>query len=141
MIRKFENKDISVIMEIWLAGNLQAHCFISEHYWRQNYELVSQMILTADVYVCEKYGQIVGFTGLQKNYLAGIFVREDMRSCGVGKELMDFLKQEYGWLTLDVYKRNSRAVKFYQREGFEIQCEKINGDTREVEFSMIWRCA
>ena len=33
MVRKFEEKDLETVMELWLAGNLQAHSFIPEQYW------------------------------------------------------------------------------------------------------------
>ena len=32
MVRKFEEKDLETVMELWLAGNLQAHSFIPEQY-------------------------------------------------------------------------------------------------------------
>ena len=40
MIRKLKEKDINIVMEIWLETNRSAHNFISEEYWMTNYECV-----------------------------------------------------------------------------------------------------
>lgn len=42
-------------------------------------------------------------------------------------------------LHLSVYQKNTRAIRFYQREGFEIQCENLDEDTGEKEYVMIWK--
>jgi putative acetyltransferase len=42
-------------------------------------------------------------------------------------------------LYLSVYKKNKRAVKFYQRESFKILSEKIDKNTGEAEFLMYWK--
>ncbi len=35
MIRKFEDKDIDDIMQIWESANIKAHNFISNEYWEK----------------------------------------------------------------------------------------------------------
>ena len=42
-------------------------------------------------------------------------------------------------LRLNVYQKNMRAIRFYQREGFEIQCEGLDETTGEKEYVMIWQ--
>ena len=69
----------------------------------------------------------------------GIFVSEKMRSQGIGKQLLDFVKDKKSKLYLNVYQKNIRAVQFYQREDFEIDCESIDEDTRERDYEMIWK--
>ena len=44
MIRKLLNGDIDRIADIWLKTNLKAHYFISNQYWKSNYELVKEML-------------------------------------------------------------------------------------------------
>ena len=53
MIRKMQNIDINRVADIWLKTNLKAHYFISEQYWKSNYELVKEMMSQAEVYVYE----------------------------------------------------------------------------------------
>ena len=57
MIRLFEFQDLDKIMEIWLEGNLQAHAFIGEEHWKQNYESVKSVLPNAEVYVYEEIGR------------------------------------------------------------------------------------
>ena len=73
MIRSFRQSDMEPIMEIWLAGNLQAHSFIPESYWRSNWEAVRGQIPEAEICVWEEDGAVLGFIGLTDGYVAGLF--------------------------------------------------------------------
>ena len=42
-------------------------------------------------------------------------------------------------LQLNVYQKNARAISFYQREGFIIQCEGLDEATGEKEYTMLWK--
>ncbi len=42
-------------------------------------------------------------------------------------------------LRLNVYQKNARAISFYQREGFIIQCEGLDEATGEKEYIMLWK--
>ncbi len=136
MIRRFEEKDISSVMQIWLDSNLDAHSFIEESYWKNKYEAVEKMILKAEIYVYEDSDGINGFVGLIDNYIAGVFVKKEKRSKGIGKQLIDFVKRKYNAVTLDVFVKNTRAVDFYIKEGFCIQNKHIDYDTQEEEYTM-----
>ena len=98
MIRVVQKADITKVADIWLDTNIKAHNFISAQYWESNYEMVKEMLLQAEVYVCESNGEIQGFIGL-----------------------------------------NTRAIHFYQREGFEIQNEGLDEATGEKDYVMTWR--
>ena len=79
------NGDIDRIADIWLKTNLKAHYFISNQYWKSNYELVKEMMSQYEVYVFEADKMIQGFVGLNDEYIEGIFVSDEMQSCGIGK--------------------------------------------------------
>ena len=89
MIRKMQNIDIDRVADIWLKTNLKAHYFIPEQYWTSNYELVKEMMSQAEVYVYEDDKMIQGFVGLSNEYMEGIFVSDEMQSCGIGKLLFN----------------------------------------------------
>ena len=99
------------------------------------------MLLQAEVYVCgdEKSNEIRGFIGLEDEYIAGVFVRKEDRSKGTGKALLDYVKEIKKKLTLHVYVKNERAVRFYQREGFQILKKMTDDATGEEECLMAWR--
>ena len=139
MIRKFQKSDLKRVADIWLSVNIKAHNFISEQYWRDHFEAVKEMILQAEVYVYEDENKMVqGFVGLRDDYIAGIFVCIEAQSGGIGKRLVNFVKAMKSRLSLSVYQKNRRAVKFYQREDFVIQCEDTDDNTGEREYFMIW---
>ncbi|MGN0628756.1 MAG: GNAT family N-acetyltransferase [Oscillospiraceae bacterium] len=139
MIRMFIAGDIDRVMEIWLDSNKNAHSFIPAAYWNKNFGAVKEAVLKAEVFVYENGGCIRGFIGLDNNYVEGIFVGEGFRSEGIGKSLMDFAKTGRESLSLSVYAKNERAVKFYLREGFQIVSEGTDERTNEKEYMMIWK--
>ena len=139
MIRSLQKADINRIADIWLDTNLKAHSFISAQYWESNYELVKEMLSQAEVYVYEDGQKIQGFIGLSDKYIEGIFVSEKMQSQGIGKLLLNYIKDRKDVLRLNVYQKNIRAIHFYQSEGFEIQCEGLDEATGEKDYVMIWQ--
>ena len=138
MIRRLQKVDINRVADIWLKTNLETHDFISEQYWIGNYEAVKKMLPQAEVYVYEDNKTIQGFVGVQDEYIEGIFVSGKMQSHGIGKALLDYIKNKKVRLQLSVYQKNSRAMSFYQREGFTIQSERLDEFTGEKEYVMEW---
>ena len=138
MIRKLQKADINRVADIWLKTNLKAHFFIPEQYWISNYEFVKEMLPQAEVYVYEDDKMIQGFIGVSDEYIEGIFVSDEMQTCGIGKMLLDYIKDKKDKLQLKVYQKNVRAMSFYQREGFTIQSEEMDEFTREKEYVMNW---
>ncbi|MDE7254520.1 MAG: N-acetyltransferase [Acetatifactor sp.] len=140
MIRKFRENDLNSVMQIWLDTNINAHSFIPKEYWTDNYEVVKEILPQAEVYVYEDDDshQIIGFIGLTNNYIAGIFVKEAAQSKGIGKQLLNYVKEFKTVLSLSVYQKNIRAISFYQREKFSIQSENMDDCTNEKEYIMDW---
>lgn len=139
MIRTLQKADINRVVDIWLDTNIKAHSFIPSQYWKSNCDLVREMLPHAEVYVYENEQGIQGFAGLNGDYMEGIFVSDGMQSQGIGKRLLDFIKSKKVKLCLNVYRKNMRAIHFYQREGFKIQHEGIDEATGEKDYTMIWQ--
>ena len=119
MIRKFNNNDIDDVMRIWKNENIKAHKFISKY-----------------VYIIKE--KIIGFVGLNGNYIEGIFVDTNNQSNGVGTSLLNKVKENRNNLTLSVYKKNINAINFYKKNNFIITNENIDEDTDEIEYTMTW---
>lgn len=102
--------------------------------------MVKDILPKKEIYVYEddNINQINGFIGLMDNYIAGIFVNKNNQSRGIGKQLLDYVKEIKETLNLSVYQKNIRAISFYQREQFVIQSEHIDNDNNEKEFIMTW---
>lgn len=138
MIRELHKADIDKVADIWLDTNIKAHSFIPAEYWESNFELVKEMMLQAEVYVYEVDHEIQGFIGMTDEYINGFFVCGEMQSQGIGKFLLDYAKSKKKKLLLNVYQKNARAISFYQKEGFDIQCSDLDEATGEKEYVMVW---
>ena len=139
MIEKLQKPDIDTVIYIWFDTNIKSHNFISAQYWKNNLETVKQMILQAEVYIYKEKNKIQGFIGLNDEYIAGIFVASEAQSHGIGKQLIDFVKGIKRQLNLRVYQKNTRAIQFYQREGFKILNQDVDKNTNEKEYYMVWK--
>ena len=139
MIRELRKVDINKVAEIWLDTNIKTHYFISAQYWKSNFELVKELLLQATVYVYEDKQEIQGFIGLSNEYIEGIFVSAEMQSQGIGKILLNYVKGKRNKLILNVYQKNTRAISFYQREGFETQHSGLDEATGEKDYVMKWQ--
>lgn len=137
IIRKLNPADLKQVMEIWLAENLSAHSFISRKYWINHQVMVREALLDADVLVAVDGSTILGFAGLQDNYLAGIFVRTEYHNQGIGTQLLRYVKESYPSFTLSVYVKNHQAIQFYQRQGLEIVQRQVD-ETGNAEYEMKW---
>lgn len=114
MIRKYVDGDIDAVMQIWLSTNIQAHSFISQDYWKSNFDMVKEMMPLAEIYVHEvdNANQIDGFIGLNNDYIEGIFVKAVAQSKGIGKQLLDQVKKIKSTLKLNVYQKMSEQFNF-----------------------------
>lgn len=139
MIRELRKADINKIADIWLDTNMKAHSFIPAQYWKSNFNLVKELLLQATVYVYEDNQEIQGFIGLNDEYIEGIFVSDEAQSQGIGKALLNCAKEKRDKLLLNVYQKNTKAILFYQREGFGIQCSGLDESTGEKDYVMVWQ--
>ncbi len=137
MIRCYHPADASVVSQLWLEGNLQAHFFVSPTHWHTYLPLLPEALAQAEVYVYDE-GGVKGFIGVCDTYIAGLFVAANSRSKGIGKLLLDYLKDSHSVLDLSVYVRNLSALRFYQREGFAKLRSQIEEETGEEEWVMRW---
>ena len=81
---------------------------------------------------------VLGCIGLQDDCIAVFFIDRAFQSQGLGKRLLDFVKERYGRLTLDVFAKNEGAVRFYTREGFVIEQNTTDPATGELVYTMTW---
>ena len=138
-IRKLENKDIPEVVELWYNTSIIAHDFISASYWKENKEAMAKEYLpNSETYVALTNYEIVGFIAIAENYLAALFVKSDRKRSGIGKQLLEFIKNQRETIQLKTYKKNSNSIQFYLSQGFRVLKEGIDKETNEQELSMEW---
>jgi putative acetyltransferase len=112
----------------WLAGHIQS--WIAE----KNARLIGAYE--------EATGRMAGFIliDVDGGHLDQICVRHDVKGAGVGLALIDESKRLCpAGLTLGVNVRNTRAVAFYEREGFVRTGESINPQSGLPIYHYRWR--
>lgn len=126
-------------MDIWLHVNISAHHFIPQSCWEAAFEDVQTALPAADLLVYTEDDNVLGFIGITDgSYIAGLFISEDVQSRGIGHKLLERCKQRYPHLALDVFAENVGAVRFYQRNGFNIGDTHISPDFNREEHKMSW---
>ena len=141
MIREYRPDDHEEVMELWLFSNMQVHNFIPAKYWKNNFTEVSRIMEIASVYVWEEEGHIIGFVEAMETMIMGLFIDEKARDRSIGRALLDVLKMQQEELTLLVYEKNPKAIRFFMREGFKVQSEQIDDTTKEKEILLQWKKA
>ncbi len=119
MIRELRKADINKVADIWLDTNIKSHYFISAQYWKSNFELVKKLLLQATVYVYEDKQEIQGFIGLSDEYIEGVFVFAEMQSQGIGKILLNYVKEKRNTLFLNVYQKIHGQYLFIKEKGLK----------------------
>lgn len=139
MIRKLQPSEIDETVALWYTVSVKAHDFISAEYWEANKEAMAQTYLpNSDTYVFIANNTIGGFVSMVDTFLAAIFVDTNLQGKGIGTQLIDFVKQQHETIELNVYKKNSSSIHFYQKQGFTLLKEQIEPHTGETECTMQW---
>ena len=143
--RPAEPEETELLVRIQSSVEREAQQFLPASYFAEKAETVRDEIQTGDIYVIggETDGaeNVLGFIGLQDDCIAGFFIDRAFQSQGLGKRLLDFVKERYGSLKLDVFAKNEGAVRFYTREGFTIQSSATDPETGEQVYTMAWENA
>ena len=138
MIRRLNDNNIDAVMQIWKEENIKAHNFIPKEYWEEKFNYVKSILPSAEIYVYIDKNTIEGFIGINNNYIEGVFIKEINQNKGIGTALLEKVKQLKPKLILNVYEKNKKAIKFYEKNGFKIIKENTDKETNEKEYTMIW---
>ncbi|MDA0148395.1 N-acetyltransferase [Vibrio sp. LaRot3] len=140
MIRQYTPADIDQILDIWLEASIKAHDFVAPEFWQSQVANMREIYIPAsNTYVFEKDSNVIGFYSLYENQLAAMFVSPLYQGQGMGKELMAHAKGQCAELTLNVYKDNQAAYKFYLSRGFTIDNQHVCEHTGCAAYSMFIR--
>ena len=139
MIRNFTADDLEEVLQIWKQSNRQVHRFLPPYFWEQRCHQVKAALLQEEVFVAQEQGTIVGFAGLHRDWVQGLFVLPRHQGRGVGRMLLNTLKECRSQLWLQVYDKNQFALAFYLREGFVIHHRSLDSDSNEVKLTLLWR--
>lgn len=149
MIRKIKNEDAAIFFDMaeqFYASDAVLHPIPKKHH----IDAFNEMMRSNDYiegYIFEYEEKPVGYAITSKMYsqeaggftlwIDEIFILEEFRSKGLGKEFFNYLKtnldSSIARLRLEVEEENERAKKFYQNMGFsKLEYSQMFLDRRNI---------
>lgn len=129
MIRKIEEIDYPSLMNIWESAVLNTHDFLKKEDFLYYKERLPSYFQYVTLYGFEQEKRLVGFVGVAENNIEMLFVHNDCRGMGIGKELISYAINNLQANKVDVNEQNTQAVGFYQHIGFSIATRsELDGD-------------
>lgn len=136
-----EKSESYEILDLWMRSFTHGNSFIENDFWQKHYDVAKETYLNEkDNFVyTDDDGKIIGFICVDStNYVRGVFVDPEHENRGIGTALMNFIKESYAVLRMNIYMKNKNTLNFASYHGFLIdgaQRDPING---EIQYTMFW---
>ena len=129
-IRQATPEDLARIAEIEIFNyRLNFYpIFRNDVYYFQELQVPGMMeqnaALLASTYVYDD-GVVKGFIRMDGHQVTKLFVEPVLQGQGLGAKLLSYAVSTFDANTLWVLKKNTRAIAFYQRHGFQLTDEQV----------------
>lgn len=108
------------ILTVWEKSVLATHDFLSPTDFIEIKELVNNIDFNDFSVYCLKHEDVIsGFVGVADGKVEMLFLDPAYFGRGLGYKLLSFAVRELGADKVDVNEQNTKALKFYQKFGFE----------------------
>jgi putative acetyltransferase len=139
MIRQATTTDFPELADIYHDASLIAHPFIDpEFVARDRHRVRDELLPLNQSYVYEVNGDILGFISMTENHINGLFVKVDEQRKGVGRDLLNHVKDRHEAIELCCFIDNYEAQRFYHAQDFEVIQEQTNLELPFDEYLMRW---
>ncbi|MGK2858876.1 MAG: N-acetyltransferase [Thermoanaerobaculia bacterium] len=130
MIRPYRDSDQEDVLSVWMEASTLAHPFLGNFFHEKELQTIRDVYLpTAETWVWETRGRVVGFVSLLENEIGGLFVLPALHGSGIGRALVDHARVLRGSLDVEVFEKNSIGLAFYARYGFVSIDQKVHEQT------------
>lgn len=137
MIRKYEDKDEPMLINIWYNSSSLAQPFLDTAFVEKVKKDMKDIYLpNAETWVFEENNVVIGFISMIGNEIGGLFVSPDQHSKGVGTRLVDFIGEYHRELEVEVFKDNKIGRSFYDKYGFKMMKEYFHEESNQVLLRM-----
>lgn len=120
MTRTTHAKDINQIIDIWKTASSFAHPFLDIDFVNQVEHFLQVIYLpNVETWVNEDDHIVIGFISMLKNEMGGLFVLPSFHSIGIGTQLVNYVRNLYTDLEVEVFEKNIQARQFYTNYGFK----------------------
>ena len=108
------------IMEIWESAVLATHDFLKQDDFELFKKLIPKTFLPQlQVFILEQNGQVDAFFSVSEDNLEMLFVHDDARGKGLGRQAVTYVVGDLMILKVDVNEQNPQAVGFYEKVGYK----------------------
>lgn len=110
------------LLEVWESSVKATHLFLSDDEISNIKQYVPQALQGVPVLVVaeNQNGKIVGFMGIADKMLEMLFISNENRGQGIGKQLLKYGIEDYSINKLAVNEQNPLAKGFYEYMGFKV---------------------
>lgn len=142
-LRPYHPADEDAAIELWRLTWQQAYPSIDFNarvaWWRERWR--NELVPKASIVVAEQTGALIGFVTIDgSGYLDQLVVTPEQWGSPLATALVDEAKRlSPDGVTLLVNKDNSRAIRFYERNGFAHAGEDVNPTSGRAVLKMEWR--
>lgn len=120
MIRRIEVADYPRLVEIWESAVVNTHDFLKKEDFLYYKKRVSSYFPYVSLFGFEQDDKLVGFIGISGGNMEMLFIDNDYRGKGVGRQLILYAISELDVTKADVNEQNIQAVGFYEHMGFHV---------------------
>jgi putative acetyltransferase len=142
-LRPYRAEDEDATIGLWLATWQQAYPSIDfaarVTWWRERWQ--KDLVPNAAIIVAEQSSELLGFVTIDlKGYLDQLVVSPDHWGSNLGNALLDEAKRlSPDGITLLVNTDNTRAIRFYERNGFVQAGGDVNPTSGRPVLRMAWK--
>lgn len=124
-IIEVENRDqklINQLLNVWESSVKATHLFLSDDERNHIKEYVPEALGNIPVLIIveNEEGNPVGFMGIADQMLEMLFISNEYRGQGAGKQLLQYGIDQYSVNQLAVNEQNPLARGFYEHMGFKV---------------------
>ncbi|MBC5687920.1 GNAT family N-acetyltransferase [Mediterraneibacter sp. NSJ-55] len=112
---------VEQLLNVWESSVKATHLFLSDDEICNIKKYVPQALTDVPVLIVAKNenGKPIGFMGISDKMLEMLFVSNESRGQGIGKQLLQYGIETYSVNELSVNEQNPLAKGFYEYMGFE----------------------
>ena len=134
-----EDAAISLWQDTWQQAYPSIDFAARVAWWRERWR--NELVPNAKIIVAEQDGALTGFVTIDGDgYLDQLVVDPDRWGSDAARLLVDEAKRlSPSGITLLVNKDNSRAIRFYERNGFAHAGDDVNPTSGRPVLKMAWR--
>ncbi len=144
VLRDYRDEDCEAVIALWRRAwdtALPEIDFSTRlEWWRERW--VRDRVPNNRIRVAEDNGRLAGFVVIDPDsgYLDQLVVAPEKWGTGVAKSLMDEAKLiSPAGISLEVNQENARAIRFYERAGFERTGEGVNPLSGRPTWRYAWK--